>query len=133
MPCLREYEGKRIGAYVFFVISAFISILLFEKHIAIAAILMLAFGDTVSALAGAVLTTSQAGSPGKRLKPPGVMLAMFLISLLIGFLVLGQGLAAVLSATGATIADGVPLQVRQIPVNENLTILLVAGVLMSLG
>jgi dolichol kinase len=133
LPCLRDYEGTRIGAYVFFVISAFLSILLFEKRIAIAAILMLAFGDTVSALAGAVLNTGQAAPPGKRIKPPSVMLAMFLTSLLIGLLVLGPGAAAVLGAIGATIADGVPLQVRQVPVNDNLTIPLVAGCLMSIG
>lgn len=133
LPCLRDYEGKRIGAYVFFVVSAFLSILLFEKRIAIAAILMLTFGDTVSALAGAVLTSGQPDPHGKRLKPPGVMLAMFLTSLLIGLLVLSPGLAAVLGASGATIADGVPLQVRRVPVNDNLTIPLVSGCLMSIG
>ncbi len=133
LPCLRDYEGKRIGAYIFFVIGAFLSILLFEKRIAIAAILMLAFGDTVSAVTGAVLTTGKAGPHGNRFKPPGVMLAMFLTTLLIGLLVLGPGLAAVLGASGATIADGVPLQVHQVPVNDNLSIPLVAGCLMSIG
>ena len=49
------------------------------------------------------------------------------------WLLRGPGLAVVLSATGATIADGVPLQVRQIPVNENLTIPLVSGCLVSIG
>jgi dolichol kinase len=133
LPCLREYEEKKVGAYVFFVISAFLSILLFSKPVAIAAIMMLAFGDTVSALSGAVLNTDPSSLPGKRMKPPGVMLAMFLTSLLIGLLVLGPGAVAFLGAIGATIADGVPVRVRQVPLNDNLTIPLVAGALMSIG
>ena len=52
LPCLREKEHKKIGGYVFFLIGAFISIILFEKSVAIVAILMLAIGDAASALAG---------------------------------------------------------------------------------
>lgn len=132
LPFLRTNERKKIAAYVFFMIGAFISVLIFEKRIAIAAILMLALGDTVAALAGALMTVDNPWYE-KRIKPPEVMLAMFMTSLLIGYLVLGSLPIAVLGTIGATIADGVPLKVLGIPVDDNFTIPLFSGMLMSCG
>ncbi len=133
LPCLREKETKEIGAYVFFLIGAFISIILFEKSIAIVAILMLAIGDAVSALAGAVVNVDNPELYEKRTKPPEVMLVMFVTSLLIGYLILHSLPVAVCGAIGATIADGVPLRVSGVSIDDNLTIPLFAGVLMSIG
>jgi dolichol kinase len=61
------------------------------------------------------------------------MLAMFMTSLLIGYLVLGSLPIAVLGTIGATIADGVSLKVLGIPVDDNFTIPLFSGMLMSCG
>lgn len=135
LPFLREKEEekKEIGAYVFFVIGAFISVLIFEKEIAIAAILMLALGDASSALAGAVLFTDKSEMYEKGLKPPEVMLVMFITSLLMGWLVLHSLPVAVFGALGATIADGVPLRIRSVQIDDNLTIPLFSGILMSFG
>jgi len=133
LPFLRENERKKIAAYVFFMIGAFISVLIFEKRIAIAAILMLALGDAVSALAGAMMTGDNAERYEKSIKLPEVMLVMFMTSLLIGYLVLGSLPIAVLGTIGATLADGVPLKVRGIPLDDNLTIPLFSGILMSCG
>jgi len=133
LPFLRKNERKKIAAYVFFMIGAFISVLIFEKRIAIAAILMLALGDTISALAGALMTVGNAEGYKKSIKPPEVMLVMFMTSLLLGYLVLGSLPIAVLGTIGATLADGVPLKVQGIPVDDNLTIPLFSGVLMSCG
>ncbi|RZN39773.1 MAG: hypothetical protein EFT35_03660 [Methanophagales archaeon ANME-1-THS] len=132
LPFLRTTERKKIAAYVFFMIGAFISILIFEKRIAIAAILMLALGDTVAALAGALMTGDNPWYE-KRIKPPEVMLAMFMTSLLIGYLVLGSLPIAVLGTIGATVADGVPLKVQGISVDDNLTIPVFSGILMTCG
>ena len=131
LPFLRDKEEKRIGAYVFFVIGAFLSILIFEKSIAIAAIFMLAIGDSASALTGAMMTANKAEMYEKRIKPPEVILAMFVTSLIIGWLVLQSLPVAVLGALGATIADGVPFKVQKVAIDDNLTIPLFAGVLMS--
>ena len=133
LPFLRHGEEKKkeIGAYVFFVIGAFISVIVFEKSIAIAAILMLAIGDTVSALAGAVIIADKPGMYRKSLKPPEVMLSMFTTSLLIGWLVLHSLPMSLFGALGATIADSVPLKVHGVPIDDNLTIPLFSGVLMS--
>ena len=133
LPFLRKNEGKQIGAYVFFFIGAFLSIVLFEKSIAIAAIFMLAVGDAASALAGAVVNGDKKEWYEKRLKHPKVMLVMFVISGIIGWLVLHSLPVAVLGAIGATIADSVPLQVHKSQIDDNLTIPLFAGALMSFG
>jgi len=133
LPFLRKKEHKEIGAYVFFAIGAFISVLIFEKSIAIAAILMLAIGDSASALAGAVVNVDKPELYEKRAKPPAVMLVMFFTSLIIGWLVLHSVGVAVFGAIGATIADGVPIRVYGVTLNDNLTIPLFSGVLMSFG
>jgi dolichol kinase len=135
LPFLRkkEEEKKEIGAYVFFVIGAFISILIFEKSIAIAAICMLAIGDAASALAGEVMNVNNPGMRGKRMKPPAVMLVMFITSLVIGCLVLHSLPVAVCGALGATIADGVPFKVQKVEIDDNLTIPLFSGLMMSFG
>ena len=131
LPFLRDKEQKKIGAYVFFVIGAFISILIFEESIAIAAIFMLAIGDAVSGMAGAVLNTDNPELYEKRMKRPLVMLVMFITSLIIGCLILHSVPVAVFGALGATIADGVPFKVQKVAIDDNLTIPLFSGVLMS--
>ncbi len=133
LPFLREKENREIGAYVFFVIGAFISILIFEKSIAIASILMLAIGDAASALAGVVKSSdgNETEMYEKRMKPPEVMLVMFIVSFIIGCLVLHSLPVAVFGAIGAVIADGVPLRVHSVIIDDNLTIPLFSGALMS--
>ncbi len=133
MPFLRNNEQKKIGAYVFFVIGAFISVLIFEKSIAITAIFMLAIGDAVSALAGVVLRINNPEMQGEKMKPPAVMLVMFITSLIIGCLVIRSLPVAVFGALGATIADGMPFKVQEVAIDDNLTIPLFSGVLMSFG
>ena len=133
LPFLRKNEKKEIGAHVFFVIGAFISILIFEKSIAIAAICMLAIGDAASALAGEVMSVNNPEMQGKRMKPPTVMLVMFVTCLIIGWLVLHSLPVAVFGALGATIADGVPFKVQKVAINDNLTIPLFSGLMMSFG
>jgi dolichol kinase len=133
LPFLRNKEEKEIGAYVFFMIGAFLSILIFEKRIAIAAILMLAIGDAASGLTGSVIFTDKPAMYEKRVKTPEVMLVMFVTSWILGGLVLHSLPVAVLGALGAMIADGVPLRVYNVLIDDNLTIPLLSGVLMSFG
>lgn len=131
LPFLRDKEQKKIGAYVFFVIGAFISILIFEKSIAIAAILMLVIGDAVSGMAGPLMSVDTPELYEKRMKRPLVMLVMSVTCLVIGWLVLHSVPVAVSGAFGATIADGVPLRIHSVQIDDNLTIPLFSGMLMS--
>jgi dolichol kinase len=132
LPALREREYRNIPGYVFFVIGAFLSILIFEKSIAITAILMLALGDTASALTG-VLTDAEPRWHESRRKRLEVMLVMFVTCFVIGWLVLFSIPIAAFGALGATVADGVPLRLRGYHLDDNLTIPLFAGALMSVG
>jgi dolichol kinase len=134
VPFLRGREEKKIGGHAFFMLGIFISILLFDKQIAIASILMLAIGDAASGMALAVKRGSGyvAGDFKRRIKPPGAILIMFGVSLLVGYYTLDSLKTAISGAIGATIADGVHLRVYGIAIDDNFTIPLYSGILMSL-
>lgn len=134
VPFLRDREKKKVGGHAFFILGAFISILLFDKQIAIASILMLAIGDAASGIALAATRGTLDGGEAykRRIKPPDVILIMLGVSFLVGYYTLDSLPLAIGGAVGATIADGVHLRVYGIPIDDNLTIPLYAGFLMSL-
>ncbi|MGC9443387.1 MAG: diacylglycerol/polyprenol kinase family protein [Candidatus Methanospirareceae archaeon] len=132
LPALREREHRTIPAYVFFVIGAFLSILIFEKGIAISAILMLALGDTTSALTRVLIDSEPRWQEGRR-KRLEVLLVMFVTCFVIGWLMRFSIPVAAVGALGATVADGVPLRLRGYYLDDNLTIPLFAGALMTVG
>lgn len=134
VPFLRGREEKKIGGYAFFMLGIFISILLFDKQIAIASVLMLAIGDAASGMAQVV---KRGAFPNvkdykRRIKSPEVILIMFGVSLLVGYYTLDSLKTAIGGAIGATIADGVHLRVYGIAIDDNFTIPLYSGILMSL-
>jgi dolichol kinase len=135
VPFLRDTEREKIGAHAFFMLSTFISILAFDMRIAIASILMLTIGDPASGAAqrftGDTLGHIDAHEPV--LKPPIVILIMFMVSCTVGYLFLGSVAIAVFGAIGAAIADGLRLKIHNVSIDDNLTIPLYAGFLMSLA
>ena len=135
VPFLRDRERKRVGAHAFFMLSTFISILVFDMQIAIASILMLTIGDPASG-AAQLCNRDSLGSIESReavLKPPGVILIMFIVSFLVGCLSIGSVRIAIFGAFGAAVADGLQVKVRDVIIDDNLTIPLYAGLLMSLA
>ena len=137
-PLLRPSEEHRVAGYVYSIIAAFIVIALFPKTIAIAAITMAVLGDFSSGIAGAVWG-KKADVRQMRLpiKPVPILLVMLLVSFTTGYLAAhAPGLAPLpiysvaLGALGATLADGVPWQIRGHVFDDNLTIPLVSAVLM---
>lgn len=134
VPFLRDGEKRKIGAHAFFMLSTFISILVFDIQIAIASILMLAIGDTASGIAQLLNKAHSENVEIYRtvLKPPGVILVMFTASFLVGYFFLDSLAMAIFGAIGATIADGVYLRIYGVIIDDNLTIPLYAGFLMSL-
>jgi dolichol kinase len=135
---LRPSEEHRVAGYVYSIIAAFIVIALFPKTIAIAAITMAVLGDLSSGIAGAVWG-KKADVRQMRLpiKPVPILLVMLLVSFLTGYLAAhAPGLAhlpvysVALGALGATLADGVPWQIRGHILDDNLIIPLVSAVLM---
>ena len=134
VPFLRDRETRKIGGYAFFILGSFISILFFDKQVAIASILMLAIGDGASGIAQAVKRGSLYVVEGYKIgiKSPDVILIMFSVSLLVGYYTLDSLTMAVFGAIGATIADGVHLRIYGMIIDDNLTIPLYSGFLMSL-
>jgi len=135
VPLLRDMEKKKIGAYAFFMMGAFMSILLFAREIAIASILMLAIGDAASGIAQSIKRGTLDILEGYKrgIKPPDEILIMFGVSCLVGYFVVGSLPIAICGAIGAAIADGVHLKIYDIVIDDNLTIPLYSGLLMSLA
>jgi dolichol kinase len=135
IPFLRDIERQTIGAHAFFMLGTFISILVFERRIAIAAILMLTIGDPASGLAQRFKGASADSIGGSQavLKPAGVILIMFITSWLVGYLFLGSLAITLFGAIGAALADGLRLKGGGIIIDDNLTIPLYAGFFMSLA
>ncbi len=137
-PLLRPSEEHRVAGYVYSIIAAFIVIALFPKTIAITAITMAVLGDFSSGIAGAVWG-KKADVRQMRLpiKPVPILLVMLLVSFSTGYLAAHAPVLAplpiysvALGALGATLADGVPWQMRGHVFDDNLTIPLVSAVLM---
>ncbi|GFO97157.1 membrane protein [groundwater metagenome] len=142
---LRPHENKQVAAYIYFQIAALISIFVFEKTIAIAAILMLALGDTASGLAGALMDGGNVRHSRQRfiIKPFPIMAVMFAVCVLIGALLQYLPLAPDMNnisfwiyaagALGATLGDAIPLQIKGRPIDDNLMIPLLSGVFMTIA
>ena len=132
---LRKEEQNTIGGHAFFILGTLFSIVLFKREIAIASILMLSFGDSVAgmiqALKGAFVFSKKAHR--LRIKPLDMIIIMFGTSFLTGYVMINSMTIAVLGAIGATIADGVYIRVYRFTINDNLTIPLYSGFMMSLG
>jgi dolichol kinase len=142
---LRPHEKEQVGAYIYFQIAALISVIFFEKTIAVAAILMLSLGDTASGLSGALLNEGNVRHSRKKftVKPLPIVSVMFAVSVLIGFIMVRLPLAHdmkyhsffsyVAGALGATLGDAVPLRVQGKPIDDNLLIPLLAGIFMTIA
>lgn len=141
---LRPHENKQVAAYIYFQIAALISIFVFEKSIAIAAILMLALGDTASGLAGAFMDGGNVRHSRQIfiIKPFPIMAVMFTVCILIGILFQYMPLAPdmksislgvfVSGAMGATLGDAIPLRIQGRPIDDNLMIPVLSGVFMTI-
>lgn len=158
---LRKHEKKGlVGGYFFALLSSFLAILLFDKTIAVVAILFLNFGDAITGLAGAVLsmyrgqrnayTRTYANAREQNIfsvlladltyalqnhKSPFLMGVMLLVCGLIGLLFYPSlSLPAIAAgAAGAMLADAFPWRVHGIAVDDNLMIPLLSGALMTLA
>ena len=154
LPEVREHEKTRVASYIYYMAGCLLTVLLFPESIAVVAILFLALGDTVSGLAGSILkncdvrslptqaakAASSGASPGTctlawRVKPLPVLAATFLACLTIGILTASfTGLAWPVyysGAAGAALADGVAVLVRGRGLDDNFSIPVLSGAIMS--
>jgi dolichol kinase len=154
LPEVREQEKTRVASYIYYMAGCLLTVLLFPKTIAVVAILFLALGDTVSGLAGSILkncdvrsssapaaeAAAAGASPGShslswRVKPLPVLAANFGACLLIGALTASFTSLAwpvyLCGAAGAAFADGVAILVRGRSLDDNFSIPVLSGAVMS--
>jgi dolichol kinase len=115
-----EREQKNLFGSTYYMIGSFLSVLLFDKQIAVVSILFLSLGDPLASLVG---------SGWGRLKVWGKTLegslAFFIASLVVGLFFFALPIA-LSGALAATMAELLPLKL-----NDNLYIPLVSGVILS--
>ncbi|SDC69973.1 dolichol kinase [Natrinema hispanicum] len=116
----REYEQDNPAAYALYLISMAAVVVVFEPAIALPAMLMLALGDPIS---GTVSDNTL-----QRIKPPKVLITMFLVSTVVAIPFLPLAVAMI-AALGATLADGITLEIRTYIIDDNLTIPIYAACL----
>ena len=144
---MRPSEKGRLAGYFYAAASMFLAVLLFSKTVAVAAILFLVIGEAITGVAGAVLFmyTGKKTIDGRERadrgliyaithpKPPALMLVMLAICGAIGLAFRPElsYLAIAAGAVGAVIADAFPWRVAGYTIDDNLSIPLLAGGLMT--
>ncbi len=137
LPEVRAHEEEKVAGYIYYIVGSLLTVILFAPMVAVAAMLMLSLGDAVSGLLGSVLENSNVRGCNERwrVKPIPLVAGMFLACLAIGYLSSGlTGLpfrVYLAGAVGATVADCVALVFCRRNLDDNLTIPLFAGTLMS--
>lgn len=137
LPAVREHEQEKVAGYIYYIFGSLLTVIIFQPMIAIAAMLMLSLGDAVSGLVGSVLENSNVRgySAGWRVKPLPIVAGMFLACLAIGYLSSGITRLSfqvyLAGAIGATVADAVAMVFCNRGLDDNLTIPIFAGAMMS--
>jgi dolichol kinase len=116
---MRSYEKGKVAGYVYLFIGSTLAVILFSKEIATTALLMLAIGDVVFGVV-ASFTPNQVSK--KALPISVTWVVCFLLAILfVDYLIAAGG------ATGAVIANALPLKIKGRIINDNLTIPLYSG------
>lgn len=122
---IKEFPGKGV---IFYILGSFLAVTLFDKDIAMASIMILAFGDSISRLMG----------PYGYLKHPfhsekfieGVIAGA--IAGFFGALVFVSILEAALGSIFAMLIESLDLRANNFKIDDNLTIPIIAGFVMWL-
>ncbi len=121
---LREKEKRNLMGSTYFLFSSLLTVLLFPKSIAIASLLILIISDTAGALVGKWIGKIKIF--GKTLE--GSMAFLFSSLLIVWSYPQLDRFSGSLAALGATLIEMLPIKV-----DDNLTIPIVAGVILFFG
>jgi dolichol kinase len=119
---IRSHEQEHLLGSTYFMIAALLSVLAFDKDIAIAALTFLIVGDTVAAVIGKWFGTPRYW--GKSLEGS---LACFVSCLLIGAALLDNVWVIVAGSLAAAVAEALP-----VPMDDNMRVPIVSGLVMQL-
>lgn len=139
LPAVRDHEQDKVAGYIYYIFGSLVTVILFRPMIAMTAMLMLSLGDAVSGIVGSVLMNANVRARNERwrYKPFPIVASMFLACLAIGYL--SSGITRLpwevyfLGAAGATVADSMALFVRNRGLDDNLTIPIFSGFMMSIS
>jgi glycerol-3-phosphate acyltransferase PlsY len=125
-PLMREKEASRLTGVVYCLAAAFIAFLVFPRDVAVLALSFLAVGDSMATIVGKRIGKTRL--LGKKTLEGD--LACFVCCIAVGFIGYFAGLevswlAILVGSLAATIAEAIPL-----PLNDNLTVPLFAGLVM---
>lgn len=137
LPEVRDHEEVKVAGYIYYIVGSLLTVILFEPMVAVTSMLLLSLGDTVSGLVGSILMNSNVRGMNEkwRVKPLPIVVAMFIACLFIGYF--SSGITRLpfqvylAGAAGATIADTVAIVIHGRNLDDNLTIPLFSGALMS--
>tara|TARA_Y100000310_G_C20642712_1_gene794857 strand:- start:870 stop:1457 length:588 start_codon:yes stop_codon:yes gene_type:complete len=116
----RESEKNKLGGQVYFITGAIIAFALFDKNIAITALLMTTFGDMAAAIFG--IAFGKHWIKGLKDRAWEGVIAQFITDLIIAFLILNNLTISIIMALVATIAETTITKI-----DDNLSIPLFAG------
>ena len=139
LPAVRDHEQEKVAGYIYYIFGSLVTVILFQPMIALTSILMLSLGDAVSGLVGSVLINANVRGQNVRwrFKPVPIVISMFLACLVIGYLsssITRLPLEIYLfGAVGATIADSMALIICNRGLDDNLTIPIFSGIMMSIA
>lgn len=117
---LHEFPGKGV---IFYFIGAYISLLFFPKEIAMASIMVLAFGDSVSHVFGLHFGKTKFLSETKMLEGT---IAGFIAGFL-GALVFVSPFEAFFASLAAMTAEAIEIKIKAEQIDDNVIVPLVAG------
>ncbi|MFH1754652.1 MAG: phosphatidate cytidylyltransferase, partial [Candidatus Latescibacterota bacterium] len=118
---IRSHEEEHLLGSTYFMIAALISVLVFDKMIAISALTFLVLGDTAAAVIGKRF--GKAAYWGKSLAGS---IACLLCCIVIGFLLLDNMPVILAGALAATIAEALP-----VPMDDNMRVPIASGFVMQ--
>ena len=119
---IRPHEEEHLLGSTYFMIAALLSVLLFDRLIAVAAMTFLVIGDTVAAVVGKKYGRSLYW--GKSLHGS---LACFISCLVIGAVLLENTWVIFVGAATATIVEALP-----VPMDDNMRVPILSGLIMQL-
>jgi len=137
LPIAKEKERRNISGTTFFMVSVFLSVLLFSKPIAMLSIVFLTLGDAVAALAGmrfgrTIITGSKSFEGSLACFIACLVSGVFLATLFEPFLGISF-MVVFLGAIAATIAELVSVKIGKFTIEDNLVIAVAAGLVMSIA